>query len=242
MSLHLADVGPLTAIGLLRRRAERSTAGLRYAQLTIAAPLGGELLPSPQLGRVGLIAAWEDDRALDRFLSGDALAARFAPGWHVRLEPLRASGAWPALPGLAAETRPVDDNEAVAVLTLGRLRLGRTLPFLRASAAAEAQAVADPAVLASTGLARPPRIVATFSLWRTAAEMRAYAYGKADGKAEGKADTDHKAAISAHRARAFHHESVFARFRPYASSGLWDGRDPLSSRADDDVLLTQPER
>jgi hypothetical protein len=29
----------------------------------------------------------------------------------------------------------------------------------------------------ATGLARPPHLVATFSLWRAAAQMRAYAYG-----------------------------------------------------------------
>jgi hypothetical protein len=219
VSVHLADVGKRAALGLVRDPAKAP--GLRYAELAIAAPLGGGLLPTPQLGRVGLIAGWDDDRALDGFLTSHPLAERLAGGWHVRLEPLRASGSWSGLPELSRHERPVDEDEQVAVLTLGRLRLRRVSPFLRASAAAEAQAVADPALLASTGLARPPRLVATFSLWRTAAAMRAYAYGRT-AKA-------HLAAIQAHRARAFHHESVFARFRPYAAHGTWDGRDPLAS-------------
>jgi hypothetical protein len=218
VSVHLADVGLRAAPRVLRRRPDRTAVpGLRYAELTTAAPLGGGLLPTPQLGRVGLIAAWDGDEALDGFLTSHPLAARLAGGWHVRLEPLRASGAWAPLPGLAEHERPVDDHEPVAVLTLGRLRLRRALPFLRTSAAAERLAVAHPGLVASTALARPPRLVATFSLWDTAASMRAYAYGQTGAA--------HLTAIRSQRARPFHHESLFARFRPYAAQGTWDGYD-----------------
>ena len=92
-------------------------------------------------------------------------------------------------------------------------------PFLRASGRAEADAVSDPALLASTALARPPHLVSTFSLWRSAAEMRDYAT---------RADGGHSAAVRSDREHAFHRESAFIRFRPYASNGSWDGRDPLA--------------
>jgi hypothetical protein len=61
VSVHLADVGLRDAIAL-RRRAPRpgEVEGLTYAETVIAAPLGGGLLPAPQLGRAGPIAAWED--------------------------------------------------------------------------------------------------------------------------------------------------------------------------------------
>lgn len=223
LSVHIADVGPRGGIAVLRGTPKPGeVAGLRYAETAIAAPLSGSLLPAPQLGRLGLIAAWDDDRALDRFLTSHVLARRFTGGWHVRLEPLRASGSWSALPDLLERELPVDDDAPVAVLTLGRLKLDRAAPFLRTSARAESQAVADPALLASTALARPP-LVATFSLWRTAVAMRAYAYGQSGGA--------HLIAIRAQRARPFHHESLFARFRPYATQGMWDGRDPLAAAA-----------
>ena len=223
-TVHIADIGKRATLGVLRRRpAPGAVSGLRYAETAIAAPLGGGLLPAPRLGRVSLIAAWDDDQAFDGFLAGHPLAERLAGGWHVRLEPLRVSGAWSALPDLPPDERPVDPDEPVAILTLGRLRLGRVAPFLRANAPAAGQAAGDPAVLAATGLARPPRLVATFSLWRSASAMRDYAYGRSgDG---------HFAAIRAHRARPFHHESAFVRFRPYAARGAWNGREPLTSAA-----------
>src|SRR4051812_31289169 len=98
-SVHLADVGARAVPGLLRRR-PRALPGLRWATVTVAAPLGPRLLPAPQLGRIGLIAAWDDDAALDAFQADDPLAARLAAGWHARLEPMRAFGAWPELPDL----------------------------------------------------------------------------------------------------------------------------------------------
>jgi hypothetical protein len=220
LSVHLADVGPRTALRFLRRGLDAaSVPGLRYAEPAITAPLGRRV-PAPRLGRAGLIAAWDDDAALDEFLDGHELARPLADGWHVRLEPVRAYGAWSALPDFPAEEQPVGADEPVAVLTLGRLKLPRLIPFVRASSPAERQAIADPALIAATGLARPPRFVATFSLWRGAAAMRAYATGAAG--------RSHLEAMKAHRARPFHHESMFARFRPYAAQGEWDGREPLS--------------
>jgi hypothetical protein len=222
-SLHLADVGKPAALRLMRdKRRPRTAAGLRYAELTTAAPLSAHLLPRPTLGRIGLIAAWENDQALDAFLAGHPLAEELAQGWHVRLAPTRIFGAWSKLDGLVAREMPMADDEPAAVLTLGRLRLSQTVRFLRASAAAEGLARRDPALLASTGLARPPSLVATFSLWRSTSAMRAYARGDVE-KA-------HLVATRAHAARPFHHESAFIRFRPYGAAGSWDGRDPLAGR------------
>jgi len=222
VSVHLADVGWRAAPRFLRGKSDLSAvAGLRYAETTLTAPLSESLLPSPRLGRVGLIASWDDDKALDQFSATHPLAEQLSGGWHVRLEPLRVYGAWSGMLDLPAQELPVADEEPVAVLTLGQLRLRRVRPFLQASARAEGEAIADPALLASTGLARPPRMVATFSLWRSAKEMRDYAFGRSGGA--------HPAATSAHRAEPFHHESAFVRFRPYASVGRWGRSDPLAA-------------
>ena len=220
-SVHIADVGPLAALGVLRARPRpRSVEGLRYAEVASAAPLSARLLPIPSPGRVALIAAWEDDLTLDRFLAGHELAAPFAAGWHVRLQPTRIVGRWSELPELALPEQAMDEEEPAAVLTLGRLRLRNALRFLRASAAAEELALREPALLAASGLARPPRLVATFSLWRTTRAMQRYARGASE--------PPHAAVVRAHAAKPFHHESAFVRFRPYGASGSWDGREPLA--------------
>jgi hypothetical protein len=194
--------------------------GLLYGDLMTTAPLGGPLLPAPHFGQVGLLAAWEDDTALDRFLGSHPVAKRLARGWHARLRPTRASGAWSDLPGLEDVNVAMDDDEPVAVITLGRLKLTQAIRFLRTNQPAADLAAHDPSGLAMTALARPPRLVATLSLWETVTAMKAYAYGRGDDA--------HLRAIKAQRAKTFHHESIFIRFRPYAAHGTWNGREPLS--------------
>lgn len=220
VSVHIVDVGLSRMPTALRRKPRREAIpGLLYAETTVTAEQAGSGLPLCP-GRFGLIAAWDDGGALDDFLRGDhQLAGSLAAGWHVRLEPLRISGAWPAIPGLPDRQLAIEDDEPVAVLTLGRPRLTRLRPFLRSAGPAEVEIVKAPGLLASIGLARPPRLVSTFSLWRSAAAMRDYSYR------EGGA---HMAAVQTDRERPFHHESAFIRFRPYRSEGEWEGRDPLA--------------
>jgi len=221
-SVHIADIGVARAPGFLRHRLDPGRVhGLRWGAGMVSAPLGGSLPPpAPRPSRVGLVAFWEQEAALDRFLGEDPLAQRLAGGWHARLEPVHVFGGWSELPGLVDGAAPMGPDEPVAVITLGKLRLTQAVRFLRANAPAAGLAVAQPDLLAATGLARPPRIVCTFSLWRTTAAMRDYASGRAGG--------GHRAAVQAQKRRDFHHESLFARFRPYASHGAWDGRNPLA--------------
>jgi heme-degrading monooxygenase HmoA len=224
-SIQIADVGRLTGARLLRAQpSAKTTPGLRYAALMATSPLSEQRLPRPTSSRVALFSAWDSEPALDAFLAESPLASALSrDGWRARLQPTHLYGAWPRLDDIVAAETAMSDEEPAAVLTLGRLRLSQTARFLEASAAAERLALADPAMLRSTGMARPPAIVATFSLWSSTAAMRAYANGHAG--------REHRDAVKAHAAHPFHHQSAFFRFRPYDSAGLWDGVDPLAAQA-----------
>lgn len=204
---------------LTRRPRPGDVPGLRYAETLFTAPLGGRLLPAPNLRTVGLLAAWEDDASFEAFLASGSVPAPFERGWSVRTEPLRVFGAWPGIEGLPTRRLPAADSEPVLVLTLGRLMPWRLLPFLRAALPAENDALAAPGLLASTGFGRLPNLVSTFSVWRSLAEMRAYAFDRAGS---------HQAAVGADRDHPFHRHSAFIRLRPYASAGSWGGGDPLA--------------
>ena len=220
VTVQIAEVALTEGLRILRRRPPvGAIPGLRYAETVFAAPLGGGLLPAPNPRTVATIAAWDDDERFDAFLASNACAVPFRDGWQVRMEPLRVFGTWPGLPGLPAKELPVADEEPVVVLTLGRLMPWRLIPFLRTALPAEEEALGEPGLLASTGFGRLPRLVSTFSVWRSAAEMRDYAYRR---------EGSHRAAVARDRAHPFHRHSAFIRFRPYASKGSWQGRDPLA--------------
>jgi hypothetical protein len=217
VSIDIARLGPKRGLrALAKKPAPEEVEGLRYAETLFTAPLATSV-PKPSLGTVALLAAWDDEAALDRF-ADHPLGRELSSGWQARMVPLRVSGAWPEMPGLPERQLPVDAEEPVAVLTLGRPKPWRVRPFLRASAPAEADAVAEPGLLASTAFARPPGLVSTFSLWRTAAAMRDYAYRQGGA---------HRAAVAADRARPFHRASAFIRFRPYATRGRCGRFEPL---------------
>lgn len=212
-SVHLADVGALASLRLLLRPPSvAEVPGLRYVEVGTLAPLSRKLVPVPKPGRVGLIAAWEDDGALDAFLAAHPAAALLEGGYRVRLEPVRAVGAWPQLGDLPRTERPVGDGP-LAVLTLGHLRMPRAVAFLQASAKAEADALTSPSLVLATGLARPPRLVVTFSVWRDVRSMRDYAERRTGG---------HRSAATAHAAQPFHSASAFIRFRIREEIGTWE--------------------
>ena len=119
-----------------------------------------------------------------------------------------------AWPDAASDTSVQTIHSATGHTTGGHRHLSRAI---------RSEAIANPNILALIGLARPPRLVSTFSLWRNVETMRAYARGRSNGA--------HPAATKIDRANPFHHESAFIRFRPYASQGSWDGRDPLAATA-----------
>lgn len=220
LSIHLSEVRPLRVPLLIRRRPRPADSpGLRWADLLTPAPLG-KGAPRPNFGHAALVAAWDNDAALDYFLGNGAFASELAEGWSIRMQPLRAYGSWSALPDFPKGPAAHSDDEPVAVLTLGRVKLGRFPAFLRAQGPAAEEADHNRAAVFSTAFARPP-LVSTFSLWESASAMKAYAYG--DG------NTNHMAAVRADQQRPFHHESIFARFRPYAEQGSWQGQTPLKT-------------
>jgi hypothetical protein len=217
---HIADVGGWSAVSFLRKTPKaREVSGLRHANVALTAPLSASLLARPDPRRVALVAFWDADEALDRFLAGHPTAAKLAGGWHVRLAPLRAFGSWPGLPSDTPASRVVEHEGPVAALTLGRLRLSQSVRFLRASAKAEARALAAPGKIWATGLARPP-FVSTFSLWESTRALATYAFGLAEPA--------HPEVIAESDTKPFHHQQAFIRFRPYGSVGHLDGRNPLT--------------
>jgi hypothetical protein len=220
-SIHLVDGGVRSTLKALRRTPSPvDTPGLRNARTMIAAPLSGRP-PAPQLGRLGLVASWDDEASLDAFLDTHPLAETLAGGWSVRLDPLRAvhvaDGPWPGLPN-DLPTGKVDGTGPVVVLTIGHLRLPRLVPFLRASAKAERDVADSPGVLWATGLANlGQRIVSTLSIWDSPEHTRTYATST----------SGHSAAMRAQAQRSFHHYGSFIRWRPYAATGSLEGRNPL---------------
>ncbi len=180
------------------------------------------------LARWALFAVWDDESDLDAFLADDPLARRWrersAESWSVRLRPLAAHGTWGGTDPFAdlddvAAHRLAAEGGPVAVLTRATVPLRHWRAFYGAVPPVETQLHAAPGLLEVAGVGEwPVGLLATFSLWRSADDVDAFAYR----------DTAHHDVVRATRAGGWFAEELFARFRPYDSTGTWDGRDPLA--------------
>lgn len=191
------------------RRRIRRLPGLRFVRV-LGTGRGTAMGLGADLRRWATFAVWDEEADLEPLVEGAAEA------WTVRLGPLGARGSWGGHTPLPAERAATDGP--VAVLTRARLRLRAWPAFYRAVPPVQAALHGAPGLLAAVGIGEAPvGLQATFSLWESTAAMEAYAA----------APGPHREVARRARSEGWFAEDLFARFRPYASTGTWGGRDPL---------------
>jgi hypothetical protein len=231
-SFHLNREGPAGALramaGMARQgRLARRVPGLRFAR-RLGTGRGRAMGLQGDPGRWAVFAVWDDEAALDAFLADDPLPRWWQEhsreSWSVRLAPLRVHGTWGGVDPFAdlddlAATRLAAGGGPVAVLTRARVPVRHWRSFTRSVPAVEAHLRAQPGLLEAAGVGEwPVGLLATFSLWRDAAAVEAFAY-------QGQAHAD---VVRATRQGGWFREELFARFLPYGSTGTWAGTDPLA--------------
>lgn len=203
------------------RRTLARMEGLRFWRL-LGTGHGRGFSLRPDFSRYGLLAVWESAAAADRFMSGSPLMQEYrrrsAECWSVWLTPYDSRGAWGGSnPFLPLGTRT--GNGPVAVLTRASIRPSRLRAFWRAVPSTTPGLDRAAGLLASVGTGEWPFVrPATFSVWRSEADLIGYAYG----------DAAHGEVIRRRAAEGWYSEELFARFAPIRSEGTWKGLDPLA--------------
>lgn len=223
-SFHLVSESPWRApiamarLGTDRRRLSDVT-GLAFWRL-LGTGRGDDTGPGVDPRRTALFAVWDDESALDDFLAHSAIARRWSDiheAWHVRLRGLGGHGSWRGVDPLEGLDAGRGDGP-IAVVTRADVRAGAWRSFGRAGRVVDDELHRADGLIDVVGIGEAPiGRLATFSLWESLAAARHFAYSM----------PDHVAVVQRTRAEHWYSEELFARFEPYASTGRWNGRDPL---------------
>lgn len=225
---HFFDTSPLTAA----RRAEPAageTPGLLAANTAVCAPFTHGL-PKPQLGREAMLACWENDEAIDRFLNDDPFGQIAATGWHARLELVRAVGIFPGLPDVDLSVVAGHKERSMVgpsvAFTLGTAYLKTAPQFLKVNKGLERQFLETSDTIWGTAMTNlRTRFVATLTFWESLDAATNYMKTGAHGAAI----RDHYDPEKDPTGHAFVTGGGFLGFRPLSMSGSVGGRNAVSS-------------
>lgn len=173
------------------------------------------------LSRSAVFAVWDDERHLDEFLAGHRVARRWQEAderWNVRLRSVGGHGTWKGFDPLTGLEEGKGDGP-IAIITRANVRRRSWKAFGEASKVVDAELRRAPGLIDVVGIGETPiGSLATFSLWDSRSAARDFAFSM----------PDHREVIRRTRAEDWYAEEMFARFEPYASTGTWNGRDPLA--------------
>lgn len=177
----------------------------------------------PDWQQWGLLAAWNDRETFDKFDKRGFVAKWWnklaIERWTVLLEPLQSHGKWDG-------KTPFDNLNVteytgiIAVLTRATIRFDRLKAFWGNVDSVANIMASTPGYITSFGVGEAPVYrQATFSVWRSVADVKAFAY----------ASKEHAEVIKKTRDENWYSEELFARFKPIASFGTINGKNPLEN-------------
>lgn len=176
----------------------------------------------PDWQQWGLLAVWESREDFDTFYKNSLVAKwwRFfnTETWTMLCEPLQSHGKWDGKKPFGAAN--ITDHEGpVAILTRATIRLSKLKGFWsNVDAVAELMTSAK-GYITSFGIGEAPFYrQATFSVWESLEDVKAFAYGS----------HQHAEVIKKTRQENWYSEELFARFKPIATFGTLKGKDPLN--------------
>jgi len=209
----------LLAMAMHREPMKRQK-GCSFWQL-LGSGKNGTFSLKPDWQQWGLLAVWEDREAFDSFYS-DSYPAKWwnkygCEKWTILCEPLQSHGQWEG-------KKPFGDinfqnyQGPVAVLTRATVRLKRLKNFWSNVDEVSELMRRSPGYIISLGIGeRPIYRQATFSIWNSLDDVKAFAYGS----------KEHSEVIRKTRDEGWYSEELFARFKPVACTGTLHNADPL---------------
>jgi heme-degrading monooxygenase HmoA len=141
--------------------------------------------------------------------------------WTIFLEPVEGHGQWDGKEPFGTITKQASYDGIIATLTRATIRFSKLKAFWQNVAAAANEMATAKGFISSVGIGEMPYIKqATFSIWQSKEDMKAFAYQM----------HQHTAIIQKTRKERWYSEDMFVRFKPLQTFGTIKGNDPLAGK------------
>lgn len=213
----------------VHRLAMRFQAGCSFYKLLGCGKAGDAFSTKPDWQQWAIFACWDDRQAFDSFYEGSSIAKwwRFfrTEKWTILCRPLQSHGKWGGKEPLINE--PIKDYAGpVVVLTRARIRLKRFRAFWKSVDPVAARLERAPGRAFNVPIGQSYRLPATFSVWDSVENMKAFAYTPGA----------HMDVMKKAHDEGWFSEDLFARFKPIAVLGTLHNADPLNGLINFDEL------
>ncbi len=179
---------------------------------------------APDWQQWGLLAVWQDEAEMNQFFTKS-----FIKSWWkifckevftIYCQPLQARGKWDDKEPFGALNGNINPGEPIAVLTRATIKLNRLRNFWKHVDDVALLMRSAPGYVTSVGIGEAPVYrQATFSVWRSADDMKAFAYKS----------VQHAEVIRKTHSEGWYSEELFARFKIVGYNGTMNGQDPLKN-------------
>lgn len=141
--------------------------------------------------------------------------------WTIFLEPIEGHGKWDGKEPFGILAKQPTYDGMIATLTRATIRLSKLKVFWQNVGGAANEMAGAQGFITSVGIGEMPYIKqATFSVWQSREDMKAFAYQM----------HQHKAIIQKTRKENWYSEDMFVRFKPLKTFGTIKGNDPLAGK------------
>ena len=176
----------------------------------------------PNFGAYGLLMIWHNESAAEKFFAENEYYAEMvqksSEQWTIYMRSFQSHGYWEGQQPFE-ETIDFKPDQPVCVITRATIYTKYLWRFWRFVPPVSRSVHDKDGKIFTIGIGELPIVQqATFSVWRNAESMKAYAY-----KSE-----YHKKVVQKTRELGWYKEELFARFHPYRSKGSWNGKNPLA--------------
>lgn len=199
----------------------KSVEGLKFYKLLGSGQDGFK--PQPDWSVYALLQVWKDESCAESFFETSPLIDKYKTHstsfCRIYLKSITAHGLWSGQQPFVTHPDLSDYPKAVAIMTRASIKTSQLRRFWAYVPQTQNAIENAEGLIYTKGFGEfPIWEMATFSLWKDMASVKAYAYK----------NKEHRKAISMTRQYDWYKEELFSRFEVYDVIGEWQGQNLLS--------------